>query len=105
MQAKPGCFVPRSKNLDGIARDLASRRNVGHEVAVRTVESQLAVGPSLHLVTVLVHRTVVARAEQGEIRECGGATLGPVADVMALAEPEPAAREATAAVAVVEYPA
>jgi len=42
--------------------------------------------------------------EQGQIRERGGPALGPVTDVMALAESHSAAREATAAVSVMERP-
>src|SRR5947207_15129798 len=45
---------------------------------------------------------VVPAAEQGEIRERGRAPVGPVPDVMALPEPDPAAREPTAAVAVMK---
>ena len=40
--------------------------------------------------------------EQGEIRKRGGSAIGPVTDVMTLAEANPAAREATGAVAMVE---
>jgi hypothetical protein len=44
----------------------------------------------------------MAAAEQGEVGECGGAAVGPVADMVALAEAHVAAREAAAAVAMVE---
>ena len=47
---------------------------------------------------------VMPATEQSEIRERGGATVGPVADVMALAEANPAAREAAAAVAMLKGP-
>jgi hypothetical protein len=49
-----------------------------------------------------VNRAVMATAEQGEIRERGGAAVRPVADVMALTEWKPAARKAAASVAMVE---
>ena len=47
---------------------------------------------------------VVPATQQGEIRERGGAPSRPVPDVMALPEPEPAARQPTAAVTVMERP-
>ena len=49
-------------------------------------------------------RPVIPATEQSEIRQRGGASLGPVTDVVALAEPNPAARESAAAVAVVKRP-
>jgi hypothetical protein len=57
---------------------------------------------SIDLVAFLVDRAVVSSAEQREVRERGRAALRPVADVMPLAEREPAARKAAAAVPVME---
>src|SRR5204862_736802 len=51
-----------------------------------------------------VDRAVVAATEQSEIRQRGGTALRPVTDVMALAESHATAREAAAAVPVVERP-
>src|ERR1700694_5860995 len=45
---------------------------------------------------------MVASAQHREVRERGGTALGPVADVMALAERHSAAWKATAVVAMVE---
>ena len=44
----------------------------------------------------------MAAAEQGQVRQRGGAALGPVTDVMALAEADVAAGEAAAAVAMLK---
>jgi hypothetical protein len=41
---------------------------------------------SFHLVRLLVDGAVMAPAEHREVRQCGGPALGPVADVMTLAE-------------------
>ena len=49
-----------------------------------------------------MNNAVVAPAQHREVRERGGAAVGPVADVMALAERHSAAWKATAAVAMVE---
>jgi hypothetical protein len=68
------------------------------------VEPKLAIGLSLELVALLVNGAVVPATEHGEIRERGGAALGPVTDVMALADSHPAARETAAAVSVMERP-
>jgi hypothetical protein len=52
-------------------------------------------------VPLLVDRAVVTAAEQSEIGQRGGTSMGPVADVMALTDPHSAAREATAVLAMV----
>jgi len=49
-----------------------------------------------------VDGAMVTATEQSEIRKCGGPTVSPVTDVMALAEANAAAGEAAAAVSVVE---
>jgi len=49
-----------------------------------------------------VNGAVVPAAEQSEIRERGGASFGPVTDVMALTEANRAAREAAPAVSVMK---
>src|SRR5438093_374265 len=100
---KPLRRVPRSQNVGGIVRHVWRRRDFGQWPAVRAQESQFAVGQSLHLITLLVHRAMVAPTEQRQVRERGRAALRPVANVMALAEREAAAREAATFVAVVEH--
>jgi hypothetical protein len=59
---------------------------------------------ALHPEALLVDRAVVAATEQGEVVERGRAAVGPVAQMMALAEAKPAAREAAAPVAVEQSP-
>ena len=100
---QPLRLVPRAQNVDGIVRHVWPSRNFGQRPAVRAPELELAVGLSLHLVTLLVHRAVMAATEQRQVRERGRPALGPVADVMALTERKAAAREATAFVAMVEH--
>jgi hypothetical protein len=102
VQVEPVRIVPRSEDLDRIAGHLAGRRHLGEELAVRPAEPKLTTGVSTDLVALLVDGAVMPAAEQGEIRERGGAPLGPVTDVMALAEPDATAREAAAGVPVVE---
>src|SRR5205809_91449 len=104
VQDKPLCIVLCSEDLDGITEHLQRRRHLGQRPPVRAAKPKLAVGLSIELVALLVNGAVVAGTEQGEIRERGGAPLGPVTEVMALAEPAPAAWEAAAVVAVVERP-
>jgi hypothetical protein len=45
---------------------------------------------------------VVTATQHGEVAECCRTAVGPVPDVMTLAEPDAGAGKATAAVAVVE---
>jgi hypothetical protein len=54
------------------------------------------------VIPLLVYRTVVPATEHREVGERGGAAIGPVPGVMAFPERESAAREAAAAVAVVQ---
>jgi hypothetical protein len=102
VQAEPGGFVPRSEHVDRIFGDCGRRRDVGQRSSIRSPEPQLAVGLSFDLISLLVDRAVVAPAEHREIRERGGSALGPVTDMMALAERQAAAREPAAAVAMVK---
>ena len=71
-------------------------------MAVRAPELKLAIRLSSNLVTLFVHGAMVAPTEHGQVRKRRRPSLSPVADVVALAEAHAAAREATAAVAVVE---
>src|SRR3972149_149279 len=66
----------------------------GRGPAVRPPEPERAVGLPIDLVPLLVNRAVVPATEQREVRERGRAALRPVAEVMPLAERQPAAREA-----------
>jgi len=102
MQDKPLRIVPRSDDFDGIVGHLVRKRNLGENPPVRTPEVELAVRLSLQLVALLVDRAVVPATEQGEIRQRGGTALRPVTNVMPLPEPHATAREAAAAVAVME---
>jgi hypothetical protein len=102
VQDKPLPIVSRSQDLHCIARYFRRTGDLGQKPAVRPVEPKLAVGLSLELVALLVNGAVVPPTEHGEIRERGGAALGPVTEVMPLAEPDPASRETAAAVSVME---
>src|SRR5438093_10892876 len=99
VQDEPLRIVPRSQDFYRIAGHRGRRRDLGQRPAVRAAERKLAVRLSIKLVALLVNGAVVPATEQGEIRERGGAPVGPVTDVMPLAEPDPATREPTAAVA------
>jgi hypothetical protein len=104
MQVKPFRSVPRSKHLHGVAAYLVRRRNVGEDPPIRSAEAKLFIRLSIDPVALLVDGAVVMVTEQGEVRECGGPSVGPVTDVMPLAQPRTTARETTALVAMVERP-
>jgi len=104
MQHKAFSCVLRSQDLHGIARHFKTKRDLWQRLAGRPAEPQLPVGLSIDLIALLVNGPMVPAAEHGEIRECRRTPLSPVADVMALPEPRSAAREAAAAVSVVERP-
>ncbi len=97
-------IVPRSEDLHGIAAHLRSRRDLGQKPPVRAAELKIAVRLSIEFVAFFMNGAVMPATEQREIRERGGTPLSPVTDVMALAEANPAARKAAAAVSVVQRP-
>ena len=102
MKVEPLRFMPRSQSVDGIGWQRNPRQNLGKKSPVRTAESQLSVGVSLDLVALFMNRAVMPTTEDSEIRQCGGATVRPMTDVVPLAEPRAAAGEAAAAIAMVE---
>ena len=104
MRDKPLRIVLRSEDFHRMVRHLGRRRDLGQELAVGTAEPKLAVRLSIKSVALLVGGAVVPATEHSEIRQRGGTALRPVTNVMALSEADPTAREAAAAVAVVERP-
>jgi len=104
VQDKSLRIVPRSQDFHWIAGHFRKMRDLGQKPAVRAAESKLTVRLSIELIALLVNGAVMAATEHGEIRERGRAALCPVTDVISLPEPEPAAREAAAAVSVMERP-
>ena len=102
MELKPLRLVLHPESLDGIGGHCGWRRDVGKRSAVRAPEPESSVGLSIDLIALLVDRAVMPATEQGQVRERGGAAARPVAEVMALAEREPAAREATGPVSMVK---
>jgi hypothetical protein len=97
-------LVACSEGVHGISAHFRWRRDVRQRPAVRPAESKLAIRLSIELVALFVDGAVMPATEQREIRERRGPSVGPVTDVVALAEPNPAARETAAAVAMVEGP-
>jgi len=102
VEAKAVRVVTSAESLDGITDHSGSRRHLRQRVAVRPPEPKSPVGPARDLVALLVHRSVMPAAEQGEVGECGRAPVGPVAEVMPLGEAQAAPREAAALIPMVE---
>jgi hypothetical protein len=102
MQDQPLGLVAQAELLHGIGRHRRRQRDLGHELAIRATELKRAVRLSIELIAFLMNGAVVPATKHGEIRERGGASIGPMPDVMALPEPNSAAREAAATVAMVE---
>src|SRR5712692_1422930 len=102
-QAEP--VVTRPENHGGVPPHHGSLRNLRQQPAVRPPEPKRPVGPARDLIALLVDGAVMPAAKKREVREGRGASLGPVMDVMALAEADAAAREAAARVSVAERPA
>jgi hypothetical protein len=94
VQAKALGVVSGSQGLHWIAGRRGSRRHLWQQPAIRTPEAQLTISLSIDAESLLVDGAVVTPTEQSEVRERRWASLGPVTDVMALAERYSAAREA-----------
>ena len=67
VQVKSGSFVPRAECSHGIVRNCRRRWDSGEYPSIGSAELQLAVGLSLHLVSLLVDGAVMATAEHREI--------------------------------------
>src|SRR6266436_3502872 len=102
VQAKADGLVPRPQHPNGIVAPLRWSRHVRQKSPVRPAESQLAVRLSYHLKSFLVNGTVMPPTQHCEVRESGRPTLGPVTDVMPLAERDSAPRKPAPAVAMVQ---
>ncbi len=105
VQANPRRNMPSLESAHGIAADFWWKRHRGQELAIRAAEVKLPILLTLDLVALLVDGAMVSATHQGEVGERGGPAVGPVTDVMALAEAHAAAREAATTIAMVERPA
>ena len=72
VNGEPLNVVRREQRVDGIARRRGGRRNVRQRPAIRSAEAELSISLSLHLITVFVHRAVMAATQQREIRQVVG---------------------------------
>jgi hypothetical protein len=94
--------VPRAHGRDRIRWHGGWRRNVRDDPVVGPPELKRAARLALDLVALFVDRPVVPATEKREVGERRGAALGPVTDVVALAEPGATAREAATVIPMVE---
>jgi hypothetical protein len=102
VQAEARRIVSVSEDANGIGGHRRRRRHFGQESAIRAAEPNLTIRLSLHLEPLFMYGAVVAAAQEREVGQRGGAALGPVPDVVALPKGHAAAREAAAAIAVVQ---
>jgi hypothetical protein len=104
VEAKAVRVVTRAESLDGIIGHWSRRRHVRQRAAIWPLEPELPVGPARDLKPLLVDSAVMPAAQEREIRQRRRPSLRPVLKVMALAEPDAAARKPAAPVPVVERP-
>ena len=102
MQGKSLPLVPRSDGRRGIFSPVGRRRDLRDHPAVGPPELKLAVRLAFDLVALFVDCSMVPATEQSQVGERRRAALGPLTDVVALAEADAAAGEAAAAVPVVQ---
>jgi hypothetical protein len=77
---------------------------VRNDFTVGAVELQLAVGVALDLIALFVDGAMVPATEHGEIGERRRASLSPMANMVAFPDADATAREATAAISMVQRP-
>jgi hypothetical protein len=77
-------------------------RHRREKLAVWSAEPELTVELPGHLIALLVDRTMMSAAEQGQIRERRGSAMRPVLDVVPLTESHATTREAAAVISVVK---
>jgi hypothetical protein len=94
----------RLDGSDRVGRSLGRTRHVRYDATVRAAEAKLTIRLSIDLIALLVNGSVMATAEQYQIRERGRAPLGPVADVVSLAKAAVAAREAAGVISMEQRP-
>jgi hypothetical protein len=92
----------RGQGRDRLACQHRQRRRLRERPAVGSIEARITAGRQLHRESLLVHRAMVAAAEQQRVGEAGGAAIGPGLDVVGVAQPPAAGREAAASVAMLE---
>src|SRR5262249_26338069 len=78
------------------------RWHLGHEPPIRPPELEAAIRPPRDRVTLLVHGAMVSPTQECEVGQCRRPAVGPMTDVVPLVEAPAAAREATAAVAMLK---
>ena len=99
--------VPDVRGAEGLKRIGGHHRrwwDIGKQPPVRATELQRAIRLSDELVTLFVNASMMPPTEQREIRERRRTAGRPMTDVMPLADPYSAAREAAAAIPVLECP-
>ena len=78
VEAKADRVVTSAERLDGITGYGGRRRHLGQRAAVWPPEPERPVGPARDLVALLVDGAVMSAAKKREVRERGGAPVGPV---------------------------
>jgi hypothetical protein len=101
-EAKALRGVTSTESSDGITGHRGRHWHLRQRVAIRPPELERPVGPARHLEALLVHRAMMPGTEHREVGQRRRAPVRPVANVMSLAEADPAAREPAAPVPSVE---
>ena len=94
--------VTSPESTGGITRHRGRHRHIRQRVAIGPPELERPVGPACDLEALLVHRAMMSAAEDREVGQRRRAPVRPVAEMMALAEADVAARKPAAPVPSVE---
>jgi len=96
--------VTLSDRSDWITGHRSRCRHLWQRVAIRPPELERPVGPARDLEALLVHRAMMPGTEHREVGQRRRAPVRPVAEMMPLAEADPAAREPAALVPMMKRP-
>ena len=94
--------VGRAQRVHRLARRRRPIGDVGKEPAVGPMERERAIGFTFDPVALFVDGAMMPATQRRKIRQRRRAAARPVADVMALADPNAAARKTTAAVPMMQ---
>jgi hypothetical protein len=67
VETEPVRVMLLTEGLDRIGRHRGRLRHVGQGPAIRPAEPEIAIGLSIHLIPLLVHRAVVPATQQREV--------------------------------------
>jgi len=97
-------FINGSQRRDHVSGDSREHRGIQQGLSVRPPKTERSIHLSRESIPILVDRTMMAPAQDHQIRECGRTAVRPVLDVMPLADGYMASGEPAVSIPMPECP-